>query len=155
MRSAYRALAGLISLGVLVQAMAIALGWFTAIKDVDDGLVIDKNYDGNIGHSLHGTIGMMVIPILAILLLIVSFFAHVPGGVKWAAIIFGLVALQIALAFVAFGAPAVGALHGANALVLLGVAGLASRRASGPPTPATTETPTTATTETPTTEATI
>jgi hypothetical protein len=141
MRSAYRVLAGLISLGVVVQAMAIALGWFTAIKDLDDGLVIDKNYEGNIGHSLHGTIGMMVIPILAILLLIVSFFAHVPGGVKWAAIVFGLVALQIALAFVAFGAaPAVGALHGANALVLLGVSGMAARRASGPPTPATTET---------------
>ena len=143
MRATYRVLAGLVAIGVVLQAMFIALGWFTVIKDLDDGLVIDKNYDGNIGHSLHGTIGMMVIPILAILLLIVSFFAHVPGGVKWAAIVFGLVALQIALAFVAFGAPAVGALHGANALVLLGVSGMAARRASGPPLAATTGTPST------------
>ncbi|GAA1635183.1 hypothetical protein GCM10009744_24990 [Kribbella alba] len=134
MKSTYRVLALLIAVGVLVQAMAIALGWFTAIKDVDDGLVIDKNYEGNFGHSLHGTVGMMVIPLLAILLLIVSFFAGIAGGVKWAAIVFGLVALQIALAFLAFGVPALGALHGANALALLAVAGLAGRRAAGQPT---------------------
>jgi hypothetical protein len=58
----------------------------------------------------------------------VSFFAKVPGGVKWAGITFLLVALQITLAFVAFGTPVVGALHGINALVLLGVAAYAGHR---------------------------
>jgi hypothetical protein len=123
--------------------MAIALGWFTAIKDMDDGLVLDKNYEGNIGHSLHGIIGMMIIPALALLLLIVSFFAHVAGGVKWALYVVGLVVLQIALAFVAFGAPVVGALHGANALALLAVAGIAARKAAEPQPVAATETTTT------------
>jgi hypothetical protein len=132
MKSTYRVLALLIAAGVIVQAMAIALGWFTAIKDMDDGLVIDKNYDGNIGHNLHTFVGMTVIPVLAILLLIVSFFAHIAGGVKWAAIVFGVVALQIVLAFLAFAVPAIGALHGANALALLAVAGIAGRRAAGP-----------------------
>ncbi len=84
MRSVYRVLAGLVAIGVVLQAMFIALGWFIALKDVDDGLVIDKNYDGNVGHVLHGQFGILVIPILALLLLIVSFFAHVPGGIKWA-----------------------------------------------------------------------
>jgi hypothetical protein len=97
---------------------------------MDDGLVIDKNYEGNIGHTLHGQIGMMVIPLLAIALLIVSFFAHIAGGVKWAAIVFGLVALQIALAFLSFGVPAIGALHGLNAFALLAVAAIAGRRAA-------------------------
>ncbi|GAA1556437.1 hypothetical protein [Kribbella lupini] len=129
MKSVYRYLALLIGLGVVVQVMAIALGWFTALKDLDGGLVIDKNYEGNFGHELHGIVGMMVIPILALLLLIVSFFAHVAGGVKWAAIVLGLVVLQIALAFVSFGVPAIGALHGINALALLAVAGIAGRRA--------------------------
>jgi hypothetical protein len=71
---------------------------------------------------------MMVMPLLALLLLIVSFFARVAGGVKWAAFVFGLVILQVALAFVSFAAPVVGALHGLNALALLAVAGLAARR---------------------------
>ncbi|GAA1596613.1 hypothetical protein GCM10009789_58240 [Kribbella sancticallisti] len=133
MKSIYRALAALIAVGVLVQVMAIGLGWFTAIKDVDDGLVIDKNYEGNFGHEVHGIVGMMVIPVLAILLLIVSFFARVAGGVKWAAIVFGVVALQIALAVVSFGVPAIGALHGANALALLVVARIAMRRATPAP----------------------
>src|SRR5262245_2833294 len=133
MRSVYRVLAGLVALGVVVQAMAIALAWFTAIKDVDDGLVIDKNYDGNWGHSLHATNGMMVIPLLALLLLIVSFFAHVEGGIKWALYVVGLVALQIVLAFAAFGAPALGALHGLNALAILVVSAMAARRAAPKP----------------------
>jgi hypothetical protein len=129
MKATYRWLATLIAAGVVLQAMFIALGWFTAIKDMDDGLVIDKNYEGNIGHALHGQMGMTVIPLLAIVLLIVSFFAHLNGGVKWAAIVFGLVALQVTLAFVSFGVPAVGALHGLNAFALLTVAALTARRA--------------------------
>jgi len=130
MRTAYRVLAGLVAVGVVLQAMFIALGWFTAIKDVDDGLVIDKNYDGNIGHTLHGQFGMTVIPIVALLLLVCSFFAKVPGGIKWALYVVGLVVLQVALAFLSFGAPVVGLLHGLNAFALAAVAGMAARRAA-------------------------
>ena len=39
---------------------------------------------------------------------------------------FGLIVLQVALAFVAFAAPVVGALHGLNALAIIGTAGRAS-----------------------------
>lgn len=137
MRSVYRVLAGLVAIGVVLQAMFIALGWFTAIKDLDDGLVIDKNYDGNVGHMLHGQFGTLFIPLIALLLLIVSFFAKVPGGIRWALYVVGLVALQIALAFVSFGAPVVGLLHGLNAFALLGVASMAARRASAAPVVAT------------------
>jgi hypothetical protein len=131
MRAAYRVLAGLVAIGVVLQAMFVALGWFTAIKDIDDGLVVDKNYEGNTGHMLHGQFGMMVIPAIALLLLIVSFFAKVDGGIKWALYVVGLVALQIALAFVSFGAPVVGLLHGLNAFALAGVASMAARRTAG------------------------
>ncbi|TDW17436.1 hypothetical protein [Kribbella kalugense] len=128
MRAAYRILAGLVAIGVVLQAMFIALAWFLAIKDMDDGLVIDKNYDGNIGHTLHGQVGVLAIPIIALLLLIVSFFAKVDGGIKWALYVFGLVVLQIVLAFASFAAPVVGLLHGLNAFALLSVASMAARR---------------------------
>jgi hypothetical protein len=141
MRSVYRALAGLIAIGVVVQAMSVALGWFTAIKDLDDGQVIDKNTDFNFGQTAHGMVGVMVIPILALLLLIVSFFAKVDGGVKWALFVVGLVVLQVALAFVGFSAPVVGALHGLNAFALLGVASAAARKATGPAAPGSAESP--------------
>lgn len=131
MKSTYRVLAQLIALGVVIQAMSVALGWFLVLKDVDDGGVFDKNTDFNFGQVTHSIVGMMVIPLLAIVLLIVSFFAGIPGGVKWAAIVFGLVALQIALAFAAWGGlAAIGALHGLNALLLLGAAGITGRHAA-------------------------
>lgn len=133
MRAVYRALAGLIAIGVIVQAMAIALAWFTVIKDVDGGLVFDKNSDANAGHMIHTIVGSGIIPLLAILLLIVSFFAKVEGGVRWALYVFGMVALQFGLAVGSFAAPVVGALHGLNAFALLAVAVLASRRAAAQP----------------------
>ena len=133
MKQTYRALSGLIALGVLVQAGAIAAGWFTALHDVDNGLVIDKNYNGNAFHGLHGFIGFNVMPILGLILLIVSFFAakSVPGARKWGAIVFGLIILQVALALVAFSVPAIGALHGINALAVLGTAIRASMLTRG------------------------
>jgi hypothetical protein len=126
-KQTYRVLAGLIALGVLVQAASVAFGWFDAISAVDSGTVIDGSYEGNAGHMIHGIVGMTVMPLLALILLIVSFFAKnaVPGAVKWAGIVFGVTLLQVALAFAAFSVPVVGALHGINALVLLGVAGRA------------------------------
>ena len=127
MKQTYRVLAGLIAIGVLVQAASVAFAWFDALSAVDAGTVIDGNYDGNAGHVIHGVVGMMVMPLLALILLIVSFFARtaVPDAVKWAGIVFGLTLLQVALAFAAFSAPVVGALHGINALAILGVAGRA------------------------------
>jgi hypothetical protein len=129
MRTTYRVLATLIALGVVVQAALIAVGWFDVLHSLDDGSVFDKNSDRNWAQEWHGLFGMMVIPIIAILLLIVSFLAHIPGGVKWAAITLGLTLLQIVLAFLGFAAPVVGALHGINAFALAGVASVAMRKA--------------------------
>lgn len=126
MRSAYRVLALLIALGVVLQAGFIALAWFTVIGDLQDGAVFTEDSEGNIGHDLHGIVGMMVMPVLALALLVLSFFAKIPGGVKWAAIVFGLVVLQVALAIVSFSVSGLGALHGINALVLAAVAGRTS-----------------------------
>jgi hypothetical protein len=127
-KQTYRVLAGLIALGVLIQAASIAFGWFDAISAVDSGEVIDGEYEGNAGHAIHAIVGMMVLPLLALILLITSFVTAkaVPGGRKWAGIVFGVTLLQVALAFAAFSAPVIGALHGVNALVMFGVAARAA-----------------------------
>ena len=105
MRSAYRVLALLVALGVFIQAGAIAYGWFQVINDVDNGGTLTSDSELNAGHALHGMNGMIIMPAVALILLLVSFFAKLPGGVKWAAIVFGLVVLQVVLAFVSFGDP--------------------------------------------------
>jgi heme A synthase len=77
---------------------------------------------------IHALNGMFVMPVLGLLLLIVSFFAKVPGGVKWAGVVFGLVLLQVALGLLGHGIPALGGLHGLNALALFSAAIYAARR---------------------------
>jgi len=129
MRATYRVLAMLIAAGVVLQAAFIAVGWFQVLHETDDGTVFDKNSDRNWAQVAHGVAGNMVIPLIVILLLIVAFFARIPGGVKWAAITFGVVVLQVLLAFVSFAAPIVGALHAINAFALAGVASIAARKA--------------------------
>ncbi len=137
MKQTYRVVAGLIALGVLVQAASVAFGWFQVISDVENGAVFDENAEFNLGHVVHLYGGLYAMPVLALLLLIVSFLAakSVPGARKWAGIVFGLVVLQVALAIFAFAlAPAIGALHGLNALFLLGAAlrAVALTRADAP-----------------------
>ncbi len=129
MRATYRVLALLIAVGVVLQAAFIASGWFQVLNNADSGAVFDKNSERNWAQAAHGEVGIMVIPILAIALLILSFFARIPGGVKWAAITFGVVLLQIALAFVGFFVPVLGTLHGINAFALAAVASIAARKA--------------------------
>ena len=146
MRGAYKGIALLIALGVLVQAAAVAGGWFGTINEVDGGAVVTEDYEGNFGHALHGINGMMIMPLLGLVFFIISFFAKLPGGVKWAGFTFLAIVVQVVLAFVAFGVPVIGALHGLNAFVILALAGYSGRVVAArgaAETPQTTEAPAT------------
>jgi Family of unknown function (DUF6220) len=135
MRSTYRYLAWAVPVLVVIQAMAIAVAVFglgaynsdhSLPKDLPNS---DVSFTGDFGFMIHGMFGQTLIPLVAIVLLVVSFFAKVPGGTKWAGLILGDVVLQVALAFISFGAPVLGLLHGLNAFVLLGLGVMAGRAA--------------------------
>ena len=142
----YRFLAYTIAALVVVQAFAIAWAFFGMVDWItDDGGVVNKsllecedcdtNFTAEWGFFIHMFInGLILIPLCSLVLLIASFFAKVPGGVKYAAIIFGLVVLQVLVlpALSRSAGSAFGGLHGVNALVLMGVAIMAGRRASVP-----------------------
>jgi hypothetical protein len=136
MRSTYRVLAYAIPVLVAVQAAAIALGVFGLTHWIEDGndvtkSVVDNNSSritGSAGFGIHAIDGTMIIPLVALVLLIVSFFAKIPGGTKWALFVLGDVILQILLAYTAFGVPVVGMLHGVNALILAGLGITAAAR---------------------------
>jgi hypothetical protein len=135
MKATYRVLAGLTCLLVLVPAAAIAFGTFGILNFVEGGddytktVAEDRASDaGGIGQNIH-SFGAMAIALVAIILLIVSFFAKIDGGVKWAGIVFLAVLLQWVFAIVAFSAPVVGLLHGLNAFVIFGTAMAAMQNA--------------------------
>ncbi len=136
MRTAYKVLAYLVAAEVAVQAMVIV--WFIAGlgKWIEGGGVLDKAAMESEGTPFPQVAGMMahvingffVIPGLALLLLIISFFTKVRGATKWAVIVFVLVIVQSQLGGLGHDFPLAGALHGLNALALFGVALYAGRR---------------------------
>ena len=74
----------------------------------------------------------VVIFSLALALLIVSFFAKIPQGVRWALYVLIATIVQIALGVLSHLWAGIGALHGAAALVLFGVAVMAVMRSRKP-----------------------
>jgi hypothetical protein len=130
MKNVYRALAYVIAALVVVQAGAIAYGVFGLFSWVESGGTLDQaalqaedsDVGGGLGFLLHITIGYFVIPAVALLLLILSFFAKVPGGIRWALFLFLTVVVQTLLAGFAHALAGVGWLHGMVALVLFGMA---------------------------------
>jgi hypothetical protein len=141
MKTAYRLLAYLVALEVVVQAAAIAFATFGLLTYVSGGGVLDRAsqrahaYDGAVGFVVHGVNGQMITPAIALILLIVAFFAKIPGGVVWAALVFGTVVVQVLLGQLAHAVPTLGWVHGALAIVLFAVAIVTARRSETEVTP--------------------
>jgi hypothetical protein len=129
-------LAYVVAAEVIVQAMLMVFAIAGLGKWVDDGGVFDKAvmesdespFPEVVGFLIHGLNGMMIIPGIALLLLISSFFAKIAGAVRWAGLVLLLVIVQITLGLVGHAIPVVGALHGLNALLLFSAAIYTARR---------------------------
>ena len=137
MKSVYRALAYLVALEVVIQAAAIAFALAGLGKWISEGGVLDAaamesestDFTGVVGFMIHGINGQMIVPLIALLLLISSFFAKIPGGVLWAGLVLLAVVVQVLLGIFSHGAPVLGMVHGAVAFVLFVFAVIAARKA--------------------------
>jgi hypothetical protein len=138
MRGAYKILANLIALLVVVQAAVMV--WAIAGLGiwVDEGGTFDKSvmesdempFDEIVGLIIHGMNGMMLIPLVSLILLVVSFFAKVPRGIPVAAGLLVLIVLQVVLGLFGHEVALSGLLHGVNALIIFAGALHAGRLAS-------------------------
>lgn len=134
MKSAYRVLAFVIAGMVAFQSAVIVFAIFGLFAWVEQGGVVDAaaqqtaSFTGDVGFMLHGIAGQMLIPLLGLVLVIFSFFAKIPGGIKWALIVFGTIVVQVLLGIFGHGAPLLGLLHGFVALILFGLAVSAGMR---------------------------
>jgi hypothetical protein len=138
-QTTYRVLAWILALEVVVQAAAIAWAVFGLTAWIEGGGVLDAaaiqsdvQFDGVVGFMIHGMNGQMIVPAVALILLVVSFFAKLPRGVAFAATLFGLVVVQVLLGMFAHGIPALGMLHGVVALAILVVAVFSARLVATP-----------------------
>jgi hypothetical protein len=136
MKHLYRGLAYLIAAGVALQAAAVAYGVFAMFDWVARGGTIDKalietenpDVGGVTGLNLHQLVGVNIMPLLALLFLISSFFARIRGGIIWALIVFGATLAQSLLGIFSHEVAGLGWVHGVWALVLFGCAVTAAMR---------------------------
>ncbi len=143
MLKTYQVLAYTIAGLVVVQAAMIAWAFFGLNNWIsDEGGVVNKqllectdcdmNFTAEWGFAFHMFfIGLLLIPLLTLTLLVISFFTKLHGAATYAAVLLGLVVLQvIVLPMLAreIGS-GFGALHGVNALLILGLAAQAGHRA--------------------------
>ncbi|MBW9094103.1 hypothetical protein JNB62_10445 [Microbacterium jejuense] len=137
MRIAYRIFSFAICALVALQAASHAWASAGLSLYIAEGGVVDASaqegpppFAEALGFMIHGMNGMFVIPTLAILLFIISFFVKAPRAVAFAGGVLALVALQVTLGLFGHGIPLLGFLHGVNALLLFTTALLAALNVS-------------------------
>ena len=116
---------------IIVVALA-GLGKWISEGGVLDAAAMESestDFTGVVGFMIHGINGQMIVPLIALLLLISSFFAKIPGGVLWAGLVLLTVVVQVLLGIFGHGAPVLGMVHGAVAFVLFVFAVIAARKA--------------------------
>ena len=140
MRKAYRILADLIAVGVVIQSMAMVWAIAGLFHWVDKGGTLNHDvlkgwddkapdFQGAVGFEIHGIVGGMVIPVLGLALLIVAFFAKVERGVAVAGGIFVMIVVQTILGMAGDDAPWLGLFHGLIPFAIFSAAIVAARAA--------------------------
>ena len=138
MRTTYRVLAYAIAVEIAIQAMAVVwavagLGKWIMGGGVADASIIDSEvpaFPEVAGFMIHGINGTFVVPLVALSLMVLSFFTRQRRLIVVAVALFMGVVLQGQLGFLGHEFPAVGALHGLNALVIFALAMYAARGAT-------------------------
>jgi hypothetical protein len=118
MRTAFRIIATLTSLSVIVQVGFAGYGAFNAIDEADKASVTKKTIEN--GFDPHGVLGTVVIALMLVLL-IVALLARYKIRIAAVLLVLGLV--QWGLAAGGTSAAWVGFFHGINALAIAGIAG--------------------------------
>jgi Family of unknown function (DUF6220) len=124
LNTAFRLWASVVSLAIVVQVGLAAYGGFNAVNKSDDHGAIGKDAVSD-GFSAHSALGYIIL-LAALVLLLLAFAARRQGGsarVKWSGLIFGLIIVQVLLAWAGDATAWLGILHGMNALAIAGVAG--------------------------------
>ena len=121
----------------MLQASVIGYGVFAQLNWINHGGTLDKSAlessaPGAAAFLLHG-LNAGITLLLSLALLIISFFAKIAQGVRWAVIVLIATVVQVALGgMLSHTLTAMGALHGALALVLFSVAAAAATRVPKP-----------------------
>ena len=143
MRNAFKWLTSALFVAVVVQVGLAGYGIFNAIHKAKTAPLAQKALEDDLG--AHSAFGYVVVLIMLLLLIVSATGKLGPNERRWSGGIFLLGVLQVILGVVSVSAPAIGFLHGINALAIYAAAALlahrtwsaeragATRRRRGPP----------------------
>ena len=121
LRTIHRYWLALLTLAIVVQVGAAGYGAFYAADKTDPGPMTTKQFDH--GFSFHAGFGYFIF-LGGIVLLLLALGARLgKRGVLRNLAVLVLLAVQIVLAWIGSGTPAVGVLHPINAFLILGLVG--------------------------------
>jgi hypothetical protein len=120
-RTVYRFWISILAVAVLVQIAFAGYGAFYATEKVHDATIDESTFED--GFGLHTGFGYLIL--LGVLLAVIIALLARPGKrtVLLTVGAFGLIIVQVLLAWTGGTFPAVGALHALNALVIAGLLG--------------------------------
>jgi hypothetical protein len=122
MRAVYKYWAWIVFGAVCLQVGFAGYGAFYVVHATDNDGVVDEDkfFEGFGAHAIFG----YIVGLLILLYLLIAFAAKVgkPRLIRNGAL-FGLWILQVLLAFIGFGVPAIGFFHPVNALLIFALSG--------------------------------
>ena len=121
MRAASKYLVGLFFVGVVAQIGLAGVGAFHTVSKNDDGPLAKEKAGDWFGP--HAAVGYLLV-LLSLLLLLVAFAARDGRLRRGAGLLFGLMIVQVLLAWLGGGVWALGFLHPINALAIFGLSGM-------------------------------
>ena len=133
MQTVYRYWAWIVFVAVVLQVGFAGYGAFYAANKVEDATIDEDTFMD--GFGLHSGFGYLVV-LLALVFLVVALAARVgKRRIIHTAALFGLLILQVLLAWFGFEVPVIGFFHPINALLIVGLSGWiawTAWRGSGP-----------------------
>jgi hypothetical protein len=133
-RAAFKYLVALFVVGVVAQIGLAGVGAFHTVSKNDDGPLAKEKAGDWFG--AHAAVGYLLV-LLSVLLLLVALAARDGRLRRGAGLLFGLMIVQVLLAWLGGGVWALGFLHPINALAIFGLSGMLAaaewRPAHAPP----------------------
>ncbi|HTR72860.1 MAG TPA: DUF6220 domain-containing protein [Solirubrobacteraceae bacterium] len=126
MRATFRWLTAIVFALVVVQVGLAAFGAFDAVHKSESAAIGKKTTEDAFG--AHAILGSLIVLLMVVLLIVAAIGSLGDAKVKWAGAIVGLGIVQYLLGVVSTSAPALGFLHGVNALAIFVATGMLSHR---------------------------
>ena len=121
MQTVYRYWAWIVFVAIVLQVGFAGYGAFYAANKVEDATIDEDTFMD--GFGLHSGFGYLVV-LLALVFLVVALAARVgKRRIIHTAALFGLLILQVLLAWFGFEVPVIGFFHPINALLIVGLSG--------------------------------